>query len=125
MVVDVICFAIYFLLFNELLRVIRRESANDNNADTIKEAYLMDVAIPTSYNLHSTITVKLQKYTDMKEELIRLWQLKTAYVIALVLSTVRIILNKLQKSLKLLYVCPALYMLMQKAIILNTCHRHS
>jgi hypothetical protein len=36
---------------------------------TIKGAHLIDVAIPYSRNLHSTITVNLQQYTDQKEEL--------------------------------------------------------
>jgi len=35
---------------------------------TTKEAYLIDAEIPNSHNLHSTITKKLQKYTDLKEE---------------------------------------------------------
>ena len=33
---------------------------------TIKEAYLIDVAIPNSHNFHSTITEKFQKYKDLK-----------------------------------------------------------
>jgi hypothetical protein len=33
---------------------------------TIKEANLIDVAIANSHNLYSTITEKLQKYTDLK-----------------------------------------------------------
>jgi hypothetical protein len=37
---------------------------------TIKEAYLIDVAIPNSHNLHSTIAKKFQKYTALKEGLI-------------------------------------------------------
>ena len=32
---------------------------------TIKEAYLTDIAILNSHNLHSAITQKFQKYTDM------------------------------------------------------------
>jgi hypothetical protein len=44
-------------------------------AKTTKEAHSIDVAIPNSHNLLSTITEKLQKYTDLKEELIRIWQL--------------------------------------------------
>jgi hypothetical protein len=40
-----------------------------------------------SHNLNSTITKKLQKYADLKEELVRIWQLNTDYIIALVLST--------------------------------------
>jgi hypothetical protein len=38
---------------------------------TIKGAYSIYVAIPNSHSLHSTITEKLQKYTDLKKELIR------------------------------------------------------
>ena len=48
---------------------------------TIKVAHSVDVAVPNSHNLHSSVTEKLQKYTDLKEELIRTWQLTTACVI--------------------------------------------
>jgi hypothetical protein len=44
-----------------------------------------------------------------------------ACIIPLVLSTAGIIPHKLHDSVKLLYVCPALYILTQKAVILNTC----
>jgi hypothetical protein len=40
----------------------------------MKEANLTDVAIPNSHNLHSTITEKLQKYTNLKVEEIIIWQ---------------------------------------------------
>jgi hypothetical protein len=40
----------------------------------IKETYLINVAISNSHNLYSTIKEKLQKYTDLKEELIRISQ---------------------------------------------------
>jgi hypothetical protein len=44
-----------------------------------------------------------------------------AYIIPPVLSTTGIIPNKLHESLKLLNLFPALYIQMQKAVILNTC----
>ena len=53
--------------------------------------------------------------------LITLWQLKIAYIIPSVLFTAGIITNKLHDSLKLLNICPALYILMLKAVALNTC----
>ena len=37
---------------------------------TVREAHSVTAAIPNSHNLHSTITERLQKYTDLKEELI-------------------------------------------------------
>jgi len=55
---------------------------------TTKEAYLLDAVIRNSHNLHSTITHKLQKYTDLKEELIRIWNLKMACTVLLVLTTI-------------------------------------
>jgi hypothetical protein len=36
---------------------------------TIKAAHSIVTAIPNSHNLHSTITEKLQKYTDLTEKL--------------------------------------------------------
>jgi hypothetical protein len=68
---------------------------------TIKQAHSTDVAIPTSHKLHSTITEKLQNYADLQEEPIRMWQLKMACIMPLVLSTMGIIPNKLHESLKL------------------------
>ena len=47
----------------------------------------VDVAISNRHNLHCTVTEKLQKYADLKGELIRMWQLKTAHTIPPVLST--------------------------------------
>jgi hypothetical protein len=52
---------------------------------TSKAAHSTDVAIHNSHVLHSTITEKLQKYTDLKEELITIRQLTTACIIPLVL----------------------------------------
>jgi len=89
---------------------------------TIKEVCLKDTVISKSHNLHSTITENLQGYTALKEEHIRKWQLKTAYIITLVLSTMGIIPKKLHGSLKLINLRHALYIPKQRAVILNTCH---
>jgi len=50
----------------------------------------MYTAMSNSHKLHSTITQKL-KYTDLKEELFRIWRLKTTYILRLVLPTTGII----------------------------------
>ena len=65
---------------------------------TIKEAYLTDVAIPNGHSLYSTVTEKLQKYADLKEWLTRMRQLKTAHIIPPVLSTAGIIRHKFHDS---------------------------
>ena len=92
---------------------------------TTTEAHSMSAAIPNSHILHSTITQRLQKYTDLKEELIRKWQMKTAYTLPLVLSTAGIVTNKLHESLKLLILRHSLYIMIQKAVTLKTCHIES
>jgi len=38
---------------------------SDRN-ETIREAYLLDVAVPKSHNLHRAITEKPQQYTDLR-----------------------------------------------------------
>ena len=79
---------------------------------TVKEAYFTNVAIPASHNLNITTTERVQKYIGLKEELARIWQLKTACIIPLVLSTVGIIPNKLHNSFKEPIVLPVPYILM-------------
>ena len=58
----------------------------------IKEAYVIDVAIPNSHHLYSTIIEKLQKYADLQEQLTRIWQLNEVYIVS---STTGINPNKL------------------------------
>ena len=57
---------------------------------------------------------------ELKEEIISIWQLKMAYKVPLVLSTTGSIPNKLHERLKLFNLSPALYILMQKAVVHNT-----
>ena len=56
-------------------------------------------AIPDSHNLHNTITKKLQKYVDLKEQLVRRRrQMKKAYIIPLLPSTMGTVPNNLRKN---------------------------
>jgi len=52
-------------------RAVTRQSCKSNNNNTLtsmlKYAYLIDVAIPNSHNLHSTVTDTHQKYTELKK----------------------------------------------------------
>jgi hypothetical protein len=86
---------------------------------TINEAYPICASIPNSHNLHSTITEKLQKYKDLNRA-IRIWQLKMAYIISLVISTTGVIPNKSHESLKVLLLHPSLYILMHQAVKIHT-----
>ena len=52
----------------------------------VKEAYLIDAAIPNSHRFHNANTEKLQMYTDLKEDFTRIWKMTAAYILSLVLS---------------------------------------
>jgi hypothetical protein len=51
----------------------------------LKKLIIIIIATPNSHNLHITINEKLQKHKNSKEEPVRIWKLKTACVISLVL----------------------------------------
>jgi len=91
---------------------------------TIREACIINVAIPNIHNLHGTVVEKLQKYTDLKEELLRVKATENGVynTISAVLPTTGIIPNKVHENLKLLSHHPALYILMLEAVMLNTDH---
>jgi hypothetical protein len=86
---------------------------------TLTKAHLTDVAIPSNHRLHSTISEKLQKYTDLKGEFVSIWQLKS--IAPLALSTMGINPNKLYDSLELLNFRPDQYSVLERAVILSTC----
>ncbi|KAL0838863.1 hypothetical protein ABMA28_016889 [Loxostege sticticalis] len=88
---------------------------------THKIAYLIDVAVPNTHNIKKAITDKIHKYSELKEEIIRIWNLDKVYIVPLVLSSTGVIPKHLHHSIKLLDLPQNAYITMQKAAILNTC----
>ncbi|XP_064292512.1 uncharacterized protein LOC135310067 [Plodia interpunctella] len=86
-----------------------------------KTTYLIDIAVPNTHNLTKTITEKIHKYTDLKDEIYRIWNQDKVFIVPIVLSTTGVIPKHLHNSLKLLNLKPLTYINMQKAAILNTC----
>lgn len=89
---------------------------------TNKSAQIIDIAIPNTHNLQSTIAEKLSKYTDLKIEIARMWRLNSVTIVPIVLSTTGVIPKHLHQSIKTLELPPYTYRILQKAAILNTCH---
>jgi len=54
--------------------------------NTIKEVYLylFDVSVSNGHNLCSTFSEREAPYTDIKEELTRIWQMDLVYIVPLV-----------------------------------------
>ncbi|KAL0882135.1 hypothetical protein ABMA27_000695 [Loxostege sticticalis] len=86
-----------------------------------KLVYMIDVAVPNTHNLHKTITEKIHKYTELKEEIVKIWQMDKVHIVPLVLSSTGVIPRHLLSALRNLDIPESTYMTMQKAAILNTC----
>ncbi|XP_075975709.1 uncharacterized protein LOC142976307 [Anticarsia gemmatalis] len=88
---------------------------------TTRTGYLIDIAIPNTHNLQNTIAEKLSKYTELKDEITRLWNLQKVTIVPIVISTTGVIPKQLHQSINTLNLPTNTYHLMQKAAILNTC----
>jgi hypothetical protein len=86
-----------------------------------KITYLIDIAVPNTHNLQKTIAEKIHKYTDLKDEVTRIWHQEKVYIVPIILSTTGVIPKHLHHSLKLIDLKRNTYIQMQKAAILNTC----
>ncbi|KAL0852393.1 hypothetical protein ABMA28_000587 [Loxostege sticticalis] len=86
-----------------------------------KTVYFIDVAIPNTHNIKKTISDKIHKYSELKEEVLRIWNLDKVYIVPLVLSSTGVIPKHLHRSIQLLDLPEHTYITMQKAAILNTC----
>ncbi|KAL0870860.1 hypothetical protein ABMA27_004702 [Loxostege sticticalis] len=84
-------------------------------------ALIIDIAIPNSHNLQSTISDKLSKYTDLRDEIKRMWRLSEVTIVPIVISTTGIIPKQLHQSLSTLCLSQYTYIQLQKAVVLNTC----
>lgn len=82
-----------------------------------KTAYLIDIAVPNTHNLQATIAEKLTKYTELKDEITRIWHLHKVTIVPIVLSATGVIPKQLHQSLKTLQISPNTHNLLQKAVI--------
>jgi len=86
-----------------------------------KNTFLIDIAVPNTYNLAKTITDKQNKYQELANEICAMWKPNAAQVIPLVMSSKGVIPKSLSQSPKRLNLHPNTYIQMQKSVILGTC----
>jgi hypothetical protein len=84
-----------------------------------KNTFLIDIAVPNTYNLTKTITDKQKKYQELANEICAMWKQNTAQVIPLV--TMGVIPKSLSQNLKRLNLHLNSYIQMQKSVTLGTC----
>ena len=85
-------------------------------------AYLIDVAVPGDSRLSQKINEKRQKYTDLKTEIQRMWNMR-AVVVPLVIGSLGSIPTCLAKHLQSLNIYyGTLISKLQKSVLLGSCH---
>ena len=86
-----------------------------------KQTYLIDITIPNTHNLQKSVTEKINKYTELKEEVTRIWKMEKVYIVPLVLFSTGVIPKSLLHYIEQIKLPTNIYITMQKAAILNTC----
>ena len=91
--------------------------------DFIKNhCFLIDVAIPGDSRLSSKVTEKLERYTDLKLEIQKMWSMRVS-VVPVVIGSLGSIPTCLKKNLQLMSIYyPCLIPKLQKNVLLCSCH---
>jgi len=65
-----------------------------------KNTFLIDTAVPNTYNLSKTINDKQNNYQELANEICGMWKQKVAHVIPIVISSTGVIPVTITKSNK-------------------------
>ena len=87
-----------------------------------KHTLLIDIAIPNTHRLQQSHTEKLNKYSELAEEIKKMWQQDKVSIIPIIVSSTGVIPHNLKKSLNTLGINQHSISLIQKAVILSTCN---
>ncbi|KAL1446981.1 hypothetical protein WDU94_000610 [Cyamophila willieti] len=88
----------------------------------IKSATLIDIAIPLSRNMTKTRHGKIAKYSELAVEIKTAWNLTSVRIVPIVISSIGLIPKTLRDDLASLHLKPEVLRIMQKAVIIDTCH---
>ncbi|KAK5644443.1 hypothetical protein RI129_005743 [Pyrocoelia pectoralis] len=87
-----------------------------------KHAVIIDVAVPLSTNIIKTENEKRRKYEALAIEMMAIWNLTKIYITPIVISATGVISCKFESYLTSLNLNPKLFVIIQRAVLLQTCH---
>lgn len=87
-----------------------------------KLTYLIDVTVPNTHNLQKSYGEKLNKYSELAEEIKKIWRQDRVTILPMVISTTGIVPKTLPRNLKQLNIDPHTITQIQKSVLLNTCN---
>ena len=87
-----------------------------------KHCYFIDIAIPGNSRISQKATEKIQKYTDLKVEIQKMWSFRTT-IVPIIIGSLGSIPSQLKSHLKLLNIFyNGLIPKLQKNVLLNSSH---
>ncbi|KAF2890132.1 hypothetical protein ILUMI_16041 [Ignelater luminosus] len=64
-----------------------------------RQATIIDIAVPLSYNLQKTYATKINKYMELKSEIQQMWKLENVEIMPLIISSTVVISHTFAKHL--------------------------
>ena len=92
---------------------------NNNNNNNNKLAIIVDIASPWDHRVYEKEGQKIEKYQDLKREIVRLWGIRHLEVVPVVVGALRVVINRLDAWLEKLGVTIRKGLL-QKTTLLGT-----
>lgn len=83
--------------------------------------YIIDIAVPMASNITKKYSEKINKYLPLADEIKEMWRQEKVLIIPLIIGATGEIPKSLLKNLDVLNLQKDIYILMQKAAILETC----
>ena len=84
--------------------------------------HLVDIAVPLNRNLQKIYGEKMRKYSDLAYELKAGNKHRSVFILPIVISSTGIIEKHVSEHIKKLDIDSKIIKIMQKVVILNTCH---
>lgn len=107
--------------------IITDKSTPHNKPDitiTLKEeriTYLVEISVPNTQNIQKKIGEKLEKYTQLAEEIKDMWKQEKVRTTPIIISTTGVIPTSLHEYIGALQLPPNIYIRLQKSVIIDTC----
>lgn len=87
-----------------------------------KTALLIDVSIPNNNNIESKFAEKIRKYSDLRREIMLLWELREVQIVPIIMSSMGLVPKSLKKCFKDIGISWNTHRMMQKSVILDATH---
>lgn len=83
---------------------------------TKKHTFIIDIAVPNTNNIQKTISEKIRKYTELQEEITRVWKMNRVTIVPIIISTTGLVPKQIFNSFAALNLSKYTYSLYRKQL---------